>query len=90
MYDEVLSEIWTDRAPQIISEESDADQMLQQVANGVGISVFDRRRASRIAPEGTVVLPLVDPPKVAISLAWRRDAPSPAVRELIRWWQSTD
>jgi DNA-binding transcriptional LysR family regulator len=50
--------------------------------------VLERARASRIAPEGVVVLPLVDPPMVALNLVWRRDDPSPAVRELIRWWST--
>jgi DNA-binding transcriptional LysR family regulator len=89
-YDEVISAIWTTGAPRIVSEEIDGDQIVEQVANGVGISVLDRVRAARLAPEGVVVLPFVDPPRHAISLAWRRDDPSPAVRELIRWWRSTE
>jgi DNA-binding transcriptional LysR family regulator len=89
-YDEVIGAIWTDGGPRIIAEETDAEQVIEQVANGVGISVLDRGRATRIAPEGVVVLPLVDPPMVPISLAWRRDDPAPAVRELIRWWRSTE
>lgn len=86
LYDDVIGSIWTDGAPRIVSVETDAEQVLEQVANGVGISVLDRARATRIAPEGAVVLPFSDPPRLPISLAWRRDNPSPAVRELIRWW----
>jgi DNA-binding transcriptional LysR family regulator len=86
MYDETIRAIWNDRAPRIVSEEPEWEQVVQQVANGVGISVLERARASRIAPEGVVVVPFVDPPLVSISFAWRRDDPSPAVRELIRWW----
>jgi DNA-binding transcriptional LysR family regulator len=88
MYDDTIRSIWIDGAPRIVSEETDAEQVIEQVARGVGISVLERARATRIAPEGAVVLPLVDPPLVAMSLAWRRDDPSPAVRELIRWWRS--
>jgi DNA-binding transcriptional LysR family regulator len=89
-YDDIIGAIWTNSAPRIVSEEIDADQIVEQVANGVGISVLDRARATRLTPEGAVVLPLVDAPRHAISLAWRRDNPSPAVRELIRWWGSTE
>jgi DNA-binding transcriptional LysR family regulator len=88
LYDGTIRPIWTDSAPRIVSEEPEAEQVVQQVANGVGISVLERARATRIAPEGVVVIPLVDPPRIAISLAWRRDDPSPAVRELIRWWST--
>jgi DNA-binding transcriptional LysR family regulator len=88
-YDHVIGSIWTDGAPRIVCEETDADQQLEQVVNGVGLTILDRGRATRIAPEGVVVLPLVDPPRNALNLAWRRDDPSPAVRELIRWWRST-
>jgi DNA-binding transcriptional LysR family regulator len=89
-YDGTIRPIWPDGAPRIVSEETDAEQVIEQVANGVGISVLDRFRAARIAPESVVVLPIVDPPMVAISLAWRRDDPSPAVRELIRWWRTAE
>jgi DNA-binding transcriptional LysR family regulator len=89
-YDQLISSIWTDGMPRIVAEETDAEQVLQQVANGVGISVLERARAARIAPEGVVVVPLVDPPRVVINLVWRRDDSSPAVRELIRWWRSTE
>jgi hypothetical protein len=78
----------TRRGPGRLTTETDGDQVVEQVANGLGITVLDRARATRIAPEGAVVLPFVDPPLLAISLAWRRDDPSPAVRELIRWWRS--
>lgn len=87
-YDELIGSIWTDGVPRIVAEESAGDEIVEQVTNGVGISVFDRARAARIAPEGVVVLPFVDPPRIAISLAWRRDDPAPAVRELIRWWST--
>jgi DNA-binding transcriptional LysR family regulator len=86
LYDETIRPIWTDGAPRIVDEEPDMEQIVQQIANGVGISVLERASAARISPEGVVVLPLVDPPRLAISLAWRRDDPSPSVRELIRWW----
>lgn len=89
-YDEVIGAIWTNGRPRIVAEETDAEQVIEQVAHGVGISVLDRARATRIAPKGAVVIPLVDPPQVPISLAWRRDDSSPAVRELIRWWRSTE
>jgi DNA-binding transcriptional LysR family regulator len=86
LYDELIGSIWTNGAPRIVFEETDADQVMAQVADGVGISVLERARATRIAPEGVAVLPLVDPPRLPISLAWRREDPSPAVRQLIRWW----
>jgi DNA-binding transcriptional LysR family regulator len=89
-YDDVIGSIWTDSPPRIVAENTAGDELLEQVANGVGISVLDRARGSRIAPVGAVVLPLADPPRVAISLAWRRDCPSPAVRQLISWWRSVD
>lgn len=89
-YDSVIGSIWTDRAPRIVSYESDADHVVEQVANGVGLSILDRARATCIVPEGAVVLPFVDPPRLPLNLVWRRDDPSPAVRELIRWWQSTE
>jgi DNA-binding transcriptional LysR family regulator len=85
-YDELMGSIWTDGVPRIVAEEAAGDEIVEQVTNGVGISVLDRARAARIAPEGAVVVPFADPPFIAISLAWRRDAVSPAVRELIRWW----
>jgi DNA-binding transcriptional LysR family regulator len=88
LYDGVVSSIWTDSAPRIVSVEPEADQVMAQVADGVGISVLDHARAARLAPEGVVVLPFADPPRVSINLAWRRDAPSPAVRQLIRWWST--
>jgi DNA-binding transcriptional LysR family regulator len=88
LYDGTVRPIWTDSAPRIVTEEPEADQIVEQVANGVGISVLERDRAARLAPDGVVVLPLVDPPRIAISLAWRRDDPSPAVRELVRWWST--
>jgi DNA-binding transcriptional LysR family regulator len=88
LYDDLIGSIWTDGPPRLVAEEPEADQVMAQVADGVGISVLDRARAARIAPEGVVVLPLVDAPRLAISLAWRRDDPSPAVRELIRWWST--
>jgi DNA-binding transcriptional LysR family regulator len=88
LYDEMVNSIWTDGTPRIVSTETDAEQVMEQVANGVGISVLEHDRAARIAPKGVAVLPFVDPPRLAISLAWRRDNPSPAVRQLIRWWST--
>jgi DNA-binding transcriptional LysR family regulator len=88
LYDQTIRPIWANGAPRIVSIETDAEQVIEQVANGVGISVLERDRAARIAPEGVVVIPLVDPPRLPISLAWRRDDPSPAVRELLRWWST--
>jgi DNA-binding transcriptional LysR family regulator len=89
-YDDVIGSIWTDGAPRIVAQETAGDEIVEQVTNGVGISVLDRTRATRIVSEGVVVVPLTDPPRVPISLVWRRDDASPAVRELIHWWRSAE
>jgi DNA-binding transcriptional LysR family regulator len=86
LYDATIRPIWNDGAPRIVAVEPDMEQIVQQIADGVGISVLERARATRISPEDVVVLPLVDPPRLPISLAWCRDNSSPAVQELIRWW----
>ncbi|BDD84513.1 LysR family transcriptional regulator [Tsukamurella pulmonis] len=86
-YDEVIEAVFGGAVPRIVAEEPDAEQVLDQVAHGVGVSVLDRRRSTRIRPPGAVVIPLVDAPSVAISLAWRRGDESPAVRELVAWWR---
>jgi DNA-binding transcriptional LysR family regulator len=86
LYDETIRPIWDTGVPRIVAEEPDMEQIVQRIADGVGISVLERARATRISPEGVVVLPLVDPPRLPISLAWCRDNTSPAVRELVRWW----
>ncbi|MDF0529365.1 LysR family transcriptional regulator [Tsukamurella sp. 8F] len=85
-YDEVIGAIWPDAPPNIVAEEADAEQVLEQVARGVGISALDRTRSTRIAPAGVVVVPLTSPPSVAIGLASRREESAPAVVELLGWW----
>jgi DNA-binding transcriptional LysR family regulator len=91
MYDDVIRSIWADSAPRIVAEETAGDEIVEQVANGLGVSVLDRARASRLVPEGAVVLPFADPPpQLAISLVWLLDNSSPALHELIRWWRSTE
>ncbi|MET9325263.1 LysR family transcriptional regulator [Tsukamurella sp. NPDC003166] len=87
-YDEVVRAAWPNGDVRIVAEEADAEQVLEQVAAGAGISVLDRRRSERIKPSGVVVVPLAGAPTVAISLAVRRGDESPAVRRLIAWWRS--
>ncbi len=86
-YDEVVSAVWPDGDARIVAVEADAEQVLAEVAAGIGVSVLDRRRSERIKPSGVVVVPLEGAPSVSISLAIRRDNESPVVRGLVAWWR---
>ncbi|PXX60977.1 DNA-binding transcriptional LysR family regulator [Nocardia tenerifensis] len=87
-YDELLGHIWGDGAPNLVAEEADAEQVLDLVSSGTGISVLDRKRATRIAHENIVVIPFgSNPPRIAIQLAWMRGADAPALTHFLEWWR---
>ncbi|MFJ4657864.1 LysR family transcriptional regulator [Nocardia sp. NPDC088792] len=87
-YDELVCHIWGDGAPNLVAVESDAEQVLDSVSSGVGISVLDRRRATRIAHENIAVIPFREnPPKIAIQLAWLRGSDAPALTQFLAWWR---
>ncbi|MFG1797689.1 LysR family transcriptional regulator [Nocardia sp. NPDC049149] len=87
-YDELVGHIWGDGAPNLVGEESDAEQVLDVVSGGTGISVLDRKRATRIAHENIVVIPFgTDPPRIAISIAWMRESDAPALAHFLEWWR---
>ncbi|WP_433579393.1 LysR family transcriptional regulator [Nocardia brasiliensis] len=87
-YDELVTHIWGDRAPNLVAEESDAEQVLDSVSTGTGISVLDRKRATRIAHENICVIPFgANPPQISIRLAWMGDADTPALAQFLAWWR---
>ncbi|CAM4516700.1 LysR family transcriptional regulator [Nocardia ninae] len=87
-YDELVTHIWGDGAPNLVAEESDAEQVLDLVSTGTGISVLDRKRATRIAHENIVVIPFgTNPPQIAIRIAWMRGSDAPALAHFLDWWR---
>ncbi|MFF3226616.1 LysR family transcriptional regulator [Nocardia suismassiliense] len=87
-YDELVTHIWGDGAPNLVAEESDAEQVLDLVSTGTGISVLDRKRATRIAHENIVVIPFgANPPQIAIRIAWMRGSDAPALAHFLDWWR---
>ncbi|WP_405162650.1 LysR family transcriptional regulator [Nocardia sp. NBC_01499] len=87
-YDELVSHVWGDGAPNLVAEESDAEQVLDLVSSGTGISVLDRKRATRIAHENIVVIPFgTNPPQIAIQIAWMRGSDAPALAHFLEWWR---
>ncbi len=90
-YDELVGHIWGERIPHLVAEESDAEQVLDSVSNRTGISVLDRRRATRIAHDNVVVVPFeTNPPRVALRIAWLRGPAWPTVSAFLDWWTAAD
>ncbi|WP_460723671.1 LysR family transcriptional regulator [Nocardia heshunensis] len=92
-YDELIGHIWGEGAPRLVAEETDAEQVLDSVSTGVGISILDRKRATRIAHKNVVVIPFDrDPPTISIQLAWLHgpETPTPTLIHFLEWWRHTN
>ncbi|MEJ1193181.1 LysR family transcriptional regulator [Pseudarthrobacter sp. CCNWLW207] len=74
-YDEIKRQIWGGIDQEIVMEQPEAEHMLRQVANGVGIAVLDEHRAEKLCPPGVRVKHFQDPaPTTTLVVAWSRDA----------------
>lgn len=74
-YDEIKRQIWGDADQLVVIEQPEAEHMLRQVANGVGIAVLDEHRAEKLCPPHVRVKHFHDPaPTTTLVVAWSRDA----------------
>ncbi|QHC24970.1 LysR family transcriptional regulator [Streptomyces sp. GS7] len=83
-YDEIVRQVWPHRAPRVMQEEPESEQILAAVAGGAGVSVLGRRRAVKLCPPGAVVRDFTGSrPTVSVSVAWREGDGSPTVRDFV-------
>ncbi|WP_190812962.1 LysR family transcriptional regulator [Saccharopolyspora pogona] len=74
-HDEIRRQIWGDRPQRVVLEQPDAEHILREVANGVGIAVLDEHRAGKLCPPGVRVRRFVEPvPTSTLVVAWRPGA----------------
>lgn len=74
-HDEIRRQIWGDRPQRVALEQPDAEHILREVANRVGIAVLDEHRARRFCPPGVCVRRFADPaPTTTLVVAWGRHA----------------
>lgn len=74
-HDDIRRQIWGERPQRVVLEQPDAEHILREVANRVGIALLDEHRARKLCPPGVCVRRFVDPvPTTTLVLAWRLDA----------------
>lgn len=79
--DEIIGQIWPNNKPHIVGEEPDDEQLLQAVAQGVGIATLPQSRAQMLRTPGVVLRRLEDPvPTTRLAAAWLADSHSLLVR----------
>jgi DNA-binding transcriptional LysR family regulator len=83
-WDAMLDEVYgPGERPPIVRTEPAEERFLAAVADGAGISLTMLERSRMMRIPGTVVRRFQAPePTVGIGLAWRRDAPLPAIERL--------
>lgn len=86
-FDHLIGQVWPDGGPNIVHEEPESEQILAAVAAGVGVSVLDRPRASKLCPPEVVLRPFAGEhaPSVEVGIAWRHRDPAPAIRQFVDW-----
>jgi DNA-binding transcriptional LysR family regulator len=79
-YDSIIGQIWTSGPPRVILEEPDDEQILAAVSTGIGVSVLERRRATRLRPPKVTLRRFAEPvPTSGLAAAWRRGESSPTL-----------
>jgi DNA-binding transcriptional LysR family regulator len=72
-YDRLVSQIWGERSPRVVLEETDDEQRLKAVADGVGISLLEHQRALNIRPQGVTIRRFAAPvPTCFVGVAWHQ------------------
>ena len=85
-HDGIRRQIWGDRPQRVVLEQPDAEHILPEVANRVGIAVLDEHRARKLCPPGVQVRRFFDPvPTAALVVAWRVDAARAPVDRFIEF-----
>ncbi|MFF0225909.1 LysR family transcriptional regulator [Streptomyces sp. NPDC004629] len=70
-HDEIRRQIWGERPQKIVMEQPEAEHILREVANGVGIAVLDERRATKLCPPRVRVRRFVAPaPTTTLVVSW--------------------
>ena len=86
-YDDLIAQTWPSGPPKVVFEEPEAEQILAAVADGVGISVLDERRARKLCPDGVTLIPFADkPPTSTVSLVWLSAKPKLLVTSFVSWY----
>jgi DNA-binding transcriptional LysR family regulator len=89
-YDRIIDQIWPGGPPRIVREEPEAEHILVAVANGAGIAVLDRRRATKLRPAGVLVRRFAAPrPHTELALIWRNSHQPAVLTSFIRSCRSS-
>ena len=86
-FDSLVEQVWPYGGPRVVHEEPESEQILAAVAAGLGVSVVDRARATKLCPPQVVLRPFAGPerPSVPVGIAWRRRDPNPVLRQFVQW-----
>jgi DNA-binding transcriptional LysR family regulator len=84
MHDLISGQVWPDDPPRLVREEPDDEQLLNAVAQGIGIAVVPLRRARAIRAPGVSLLRFdTPPPLVYLGVAYHEGATNPALARFL-------
>lgn len=81
--DEICAQIWPS-GPRVVRVEPDDEQVIQAVADGVGIAPLPQLRAQMLRTTGVALRHMTDPvPTTRLGVAWLADSHSRLVRNFV-------
>lgn len=83
-YDSMIAQLWPDRAPTIVHEEPDDEQLLLAVAAGSGIAPIVLSKALSLRTDGVEIRRIAEPrPSLPLAVAVRAEGRRPIVERFL-------